>query len=190
MLEYCDYHTAVSGKARKLKKKSLFETKPDSIEAFVYELGIGNQIPESFRKADAIYIEPPWSTSFYKFDNTKNYDEFVSDAKRIIDELAVPAFVLHGKKDAMLWNPELTKQIDFVFHDNYKALIGVYNVSGNIPDFKTELEVAEYVISRYDCILDFCCGYGNTARWAVEYNKRCICTDISQKCIDYINGNS
>lgn len=51
-----------------------------------------------------------------------------------------------------------------------------------IPDCKNELELRDFVCSKYKKPLVFCCGYGNL----LNHTNSAIVSDINDECLHYI----
>jgi len=156
-------------------------------------------IPEIFRTADAIYTEPAWENGYEKFtdgsiaDGT-TFNAYMSGIKFLCKELSVPAFLVCGKSMIKYLQPDSYSNIEFVVHNNYPACCAMYGFHEPVI-FKNENEIRDFVFCRFNNVLDFSCGYGNTALFAEKHKKHCILSDINVKCIEYIierwckNGN-
>jgi hypothetical protein len=151
----------------------------------------------AFMRSDAIYAEPAWRDGYLIFakragisaDKTQ-YREYLSAIRGVIDDLRVPAYLVIGKHMIKALSPDHT--VDLKLH-GYPCHLAIWNAD-RLSDVKKSEDVLPKLAEQYSCILDFCCGYGNTAR-AISVinaralciiNKRFVCTDINKKCVAYI----
>ena len=74
-------------------------------------------------------------------------------------------------------------------HGGYKCFYAIYNYNVEITGITEQFGMIDYVCKNFDCILDFCCGYGIIVKDAIKYNKNCILSDINLSCLDWINEN-
>lgn len=181
------YHTAVGTYQTKQYTPLDGIYRSDNITAFTWDACRGYH--DAFGKADCIYIEPSWLNGYKKFiagteaQNT-TYKNYLDGIKQIIYKLNVPTFCLCGSQVCKMLKPDVIHAIDFVFH-NSKTEMAIWNVSEPLP-FHTEVEAREWVCDKYNCILDFSCGYGIIAEPVLSHNKKAILTDINPDCIRYI----
>lgn len=147
--------------------------------------------PELFKTADAIYSEVAWKNGYRKFvdgsiaENT-TFDLYIKSIVRVVKELNVPAFILCGRQMLKRLQPDRYIGIKFAFHNDYPAYIAIYNFHDGIAQIVDEADMLDFIFERFNNVLDFSCGYGETGMYAVIHEKKCILTDINAKCIDYI----
>lgn len=142
---------------------------------------------------DFIYSEPAWRTGYKIFieragqrmqdDSYRNYLDHI---KKLISRYNLPTYILMGYRMKKYLNPE--RCIDTNVHD-MKAFIGIWNSDIEIVPSRNNLEFLESIFHRYNCVYDFSCGYGNTARIALRLGKKFMCSDINKQCIYYIAKN-
>lgn len=173
-----DYHSALAEELHTEEGKSVYIGKV----AFVHD--INNGINPLFKHVDCIYAEPAWLNGYPKFIKragveSASFNEYKSNILNVVKELNKPSFIIMGKHMLKTMKPDYHYDI-LLYGGN--SVLGVYNYEG-IPVFKTTEQVLEYISKRFEVVLDFCCGYGNT----FEYFDRFIATDINKKCINYIN---
>ena len=73
-----------------------------------------------------------------------------------------------------------------VMQHNYKAVLAIWNAPKLEEPFVDNFDVSKIICKKYNKILNFCCGYGLTARDALEAGKRFICSDVNPRCVYYI----
>lgn len=150
-----------------------------------------NSIPDDFYKADAIYSELSWADGYSKFtsgsiaDGT-TFEDYIKNVRAVCVSLGAPSFLVCGKKMLSRLSPKRFFPISFAYHNNYPAFVAVFNYDDDIPEIKNERQLQDFLCSKYNNILDFCCGYGELAVYAEKHNKHCVLSDINVNCIEYI----
>lgn len=184
---YGKYHTAVGEYHTKVASPIVGIYRSDNITAFTWD--VCNGFHNEFSNADCIYVEPSWLQGYKKFiagteaQNTK-YKNYLDGIREIVKRLNVPTFLLCGYQVCKMLKPPIVYEMHFVFH-GCKTYMAIYNTESNLP-FTNEVEAREYVSEKYNCILDFSCGYGTIADPVVRNNKKAILSDINTDCIHYI----
>lgn len=192
---YGKYNTAVKGR----KDEVGASHKPESLEP--YEDGNGivslthnicEGAHEAFKACDCIYSEIAWQAGYGRFtEGTEaegsSHADYLDGIVRCIEGLQVPAFIVCGKREAKRMQPDAQKDIAFMYHGGSRAVLAAWNAA--IPDYvESELDARGCIIGEHSCVLDPCCGYGNTARIAVQAGKRGIMSDVNAECIAYIRS--
>lgn len=138
-----------------------------------------------FSQADVIYAEPAWRDGYEKFMRRAgangSFKSYLSWISNVILALEIPAYVVMGSHMKKQLAPDITMPIKL---HGYKCLLGIWKADE--IEAITNYDAVNQIAERYSCILDFCCGYGNTAIAAKRHNKRFICSDVNGKCIYYI----
>jgi len=160
--------------------------------ALVHDISTGT-LPEAFSECDAIYSEMPWRAGYDEFNNRAGmnnaipFNEFINKVNAVIAQLEIPIFLVWSKTlknrvapDAYIQPVTLHKQ---------PAVIFAWNVDG----FDLPFEWPDYVqaiCKKYNCIGDWCCGYGSTAYYAHQEKKRTVASDVNRNCINYLADES
>jgi hypothetical protein len=140
-----------------------------------------------FKKANVIYSEPAWKDGYDKFLNRagfkskegyEGFKKYLYHIRKTIFELGIPAYIIMGKHMLKYLEPDKTKEVKL---HGYGCLAGLYN-GAELKEVLNNKDVLKYVTRRYKMVLDFSCGYGNTAKEANKF----ICSDINPKCIYYV----
>lgn len=148
-----------------------------------------------YHRPTVIYSEPAWNHGYQIFCERAgleyhdgDYEKYLTGIKRVIDILSIPTYLIIGKKMSKILEPEDAWPISL---RGTPALVAVWNIK-QLKEPRSVLygmkntDVIEYVVDNYDCILDFCCGFGNIIEPAFKKGKRVICSDINADCIHYI----
>jgi hypothetical protein len=138
-----------------------------------------------FSRADVIYAEPAWRDGYEKFmlraGATGDFKKYLVCISNVILALDIAAYIVMGRHMKRQLAPDLTMPIKL---HGYKCLLGIWKADA--IEAKTNYDAVNHIASEYSCMLDFCCGYGNTAVAAKNHNKRFVCSDVNRKCIYYI----
>lgn len=157
--------------------------------AFVHDL-TEDYFPDEFFRADVVYSEISWTQGFDVFQeragNAENKGmvyKYLLNVKRCIEELDVPGYIIGGKRLMRLLKPEDIHKVYWEFHG-----IQVYALLFNGADLpryetKTQMDVLGFVAKNYGCVLDYSCGYGNTALKCIDEGAEFVMSDVNPKCI-------
>ena len=156
--------------------------------AMIYNI-LNPFIPSAWRYSDVIYCEPSWQEGYKVFCDRAEYtyrkSDYILYLKRIeelIDTLDKPAFIIGGKHMLQHLNPYSMSPIRLL---GSKAFLCVYKTKQH-KKFDKNFDVISYLAERYNYVLDFCCGYGNTARIFKKAGKLFVCSDFNSKCVYYV----
>ena len=186
------YNTAVKGAGNYAKNENrrIIGVRSGKHVSVLQHDMCSDTIPEIFMEADAIYAEPAWKNGYEKFtggsiaDGT-TFNAYMQGIRNLCRKLAIPAFVICGRSMTKDLMPDAYFNIEFAFHNNYPACCAVYGFHEPVM-LKNENEIKDFVFSHFNNVLDFSCGYGNTALYAEKHGKHCILSDINVACIEYI----
>lgn len=161
----------------------------DGSIVFAHDLTKG--VDQRFALAEAIYSEPAWKDGYGKFIERAGVDSdptyagylrYLHAIRSTIHELGVPAYIIMGKHMMKYLQPGCAHPV--MLH-SYECLLGCYNTP-YVPDARTNDDVLAFVAKYYDNVLDFSCGYGNTARAVKVRRRHFICSDVNPKCVYYV----
>jgi len=180
----------------------------DDEEPYIFDDGsivqvhdIFNPLPEFMKKADLVFVDPPWNqgnmTSFYtKADkvNTFKYEPFYKRIFECIQEISPKmAFVEVGKEylpDFIIEMRKIYKYVTFYNSSYYHRDINrCYIVQGSDKrlnlrlDDMDEEDIIAWITENveYDCIADLCMGRGLVGLYSYKNNKRFVGTELNHK---------
>lgn len=135
-------------------------------------------------QADAVYAEPAWRHGYAVFAQRAGvsaapYPQYLAAIRTAVVSLAVPTYLLAGTHMLKDLAPDRTQPLRLFGYDCRLAIWKGQVLEG----CRTPGQVVGQLATRYHCLLDFCCGYGQTAEAAVAAGKRFICADINAKCV-------
>lgn len=155
---------------------------------------IENEYHEFYQDVDILYSEPAWAHGYNLFMNkskfkSSNFYNYVKNICKFIVKSKKPAVIICGKKDSALYKkllPFTSQEIILKIH-NCKSVALFFKLQPNII-FQDNEEILEYLSTKYNCVGDFCCGYGNTADAFYSKGKNFVVSDVIPECIAYIKN--
>lgn len=148
---------------------------------------IVNGLPFEFSKCDILYTELSWVAGIDKFNNRSNeetsYEEYMIGVSKTIKSSCRATIIISGKKDKP-YLPYTDTILDIKLNGaNAQAYVYNHVVKG---EHYTTNALLEYLSNEFNCIGDFCCGYGNSGHVFMKNNKNFVMSDYNKKCITYI----
>ena len=182
------YHTALNSKksiSQTIEGTEKFETKICS--AFRYDFIPEQSLPKEYDECDFLYVEVPYPQGIKIFDEranikkTRTVDEFALALTKIIENAKKPigivtSKILHKKL------PPPDDLYDIKIHIG-KVTFAIHNLDVSYK-FKTSTDLMNYVANNYECLGDFCCGYGYPLLEYLKFGgKKIIASDYNSQCI-------
>ena len=183
MGKYDGYHTAYVAEQFKLPALERADF-PDGV-AIRNDIMIGD-LPNEFAKCDCLYSELPWRKGFYEFDKRagiwgRDYSDFLAAVRRHIEAGNKPAVIVTGVHAVKRLAPHMICETQ-LNGENMLAL--VWNM--RVPVSGDTHRVLQTLTENFDCIGDFCCGYGGTGMAARRAGKQFVMSDHNGSCIRYV----
>ncbi|OGS40529.1 MAG: hypothetical protein A3K77_00865 [Euryarchaeota archaeon RBG_13_31_8] len=183
------YHSALKKNNILSKYEPLSGPIKDSLENIVFKHDITDGVNLLlFKNADIIYIEPAWKDGFEEFNKraeTKkkvSYNDYLIAIRETIIQLELPTIVIMGKYMLNVLSPSSTIQTKI---HGYQCLAGLWNINFE-EESKDNFSIINTLTLNYNCVLDFCCGCGNTGKIFKEHGKNFIMSDLNGRCVTYI----
>jgi len=177
------YHTAL-GDDIKVEPADIVRV-GDSV-AFCHDLMEG--LPADYDVCDVLYTELPWRNGFDKFneragvDDGRAYEDFMAALSDILLRVNKLTIIVTGSHAERLL-PAPTMKFDCLL--NGGQAIG-YVYGGAFHGKGDTVAILKTLALKYQCIGDFCCGYGRSAKIFHDAGKRFVVSDYNAKCIGYI----
>lgn len=191
--DYRLYNTAVRSARDGSRERAECAAYPGVVElkgikAFKHDICKGAH--PVFHEADGMYSEIAWKAGYSSFTADTDaqgttHSEYLLGLKSCIYELRIPTYIVCGKREAAKLNPQAVKGIRFLYHHGSPAVLCAW-FAGIPAGIETDVDAREHMVGKSSCILDPCCGFGNTARRAVSLRKRGIMADINEECVAYV----
>lgn len=178
------YHTAL--KAGRVEEAPPLD-RADFQDGIALCHNIWQPIPAEYSQCDIVYAEPPWRHGYDVFNeragtNDPPWPDFMRRIATIIRESKCPVVITSGKAALpYLDQPDNCYETQLNGAD---ALLICYGVT--LERYETSEFALNEICARFDCIGDWCCGYGLTAVMARRYGKRFVVSDHNATCVGYM----
>ncbi|MFW9872935.1 MAG: hypothetical protein ACFFG0_07525 [Candidatus Thorarchaeota archaeon] len=147
-------------------------------------------LPLEFNQCDVLYSEPAWKSGYSTFleradKKDSTYEQYISSINKIIMEYKYNKaiwLIIGSHIIRKIVKPERILKINL---HNFETNLCGWNDS-NSYNFKTNYEFITLLSKKYNCVGDFCCGYGNTGYIFQINKKNFVLSDFNPKCIYYI----
>jgi len=181
------YATAIKHKTEqgiKLPKlKEFFKNRKVSFEILDLILE-AHKVNELIKKADVVFGEVPWEAGTKKFyevkgeEPQKHLDLIKSIYKLVLNNQSKPFYLICSKKTAKALHVVLPYQYELRLNDHTGMLV---TNQQDWEEKESNVEVLEDLGNRFNCIYDFCCGYGNCAYHFMKQREtnRAILSDLN-----------
>lgn len=183
-----EYHSA-TGKDGAVEAPDLDHWEGRCGVALVHDIGAEPNLPAVFDQTDVLYAEPPFRPGYEKFHDRAGvtpkltYPAFIAVCSQTIKAKGGVLIVgRHAEKYAAA--PTYSHPVELHKH-GWEALALWY---GMAPDHvpATVDDIIRYLAARFECVGDFCCGYGVTGRHFAQAGKRFVLSDVVPSCIGYL----
>ena len=180
------YHTALKSERISAAQRTRVEM-PAGV-AFVHDL-LRGPLPDEYAACDVFYADLPWPAGFAEFERRaglapgRSYGEFMAAVSRIINTVPRPILLTAGKL-ALRHLPKPAAIVSSKLN-GAACLVMTYHL-GIVPDCADTVALLEWLAERFQCIGDFCCGYGRAGRIFAKHGKRFVMSDYNSECIGYI----
>lgn len=181
-----DYHSALTSPLPGLAPLDRWERQGIG-RVFVHDIMRG--LPDQYDAADVLYADLPWGHGFASFyeraghnDPPVRYEEWLYQLNRTIVASHRPAVLIHGRNAMRYlggWASIGTKL------NGAPAIATIYGRPGPLMGDSTQ-GIVEQLAERFECIGDFCCGYGRALRQFKEAGRTFVGSDINPECIGYV----
>tara|TARA_R110000787_G_scaffold129023_4_gene240820 strand:- start:616 stop:1197 length:582 start_codon:yes stop_codon:yes gene_type:complete len=185
------YHTALKNKSvtyRGIKETVRFEQQNGIMLKHNF---VSDGLAVEFNECDVLYAEPPYSPSGLKVFNERaeidniNFKNLIAALSKILNEWTKPVYLIMSKTD-LVKLPSADVIVETTLNGNAVSM-GVWNENCPIVLPSAEL-VCQELGSRYKCMGDFACGYGNSVKnFLIGGGQRFVASDYDGKCVTIIS---
>ena len=184
------YHSALTPELKNLQEVDFYKIK-NSI-AFYYNITDHFGLPKEYNNCDVLYTELAWMKGLNNFNKRANikshYNKYILSINNIIRTNKIPIIIVTGINDSKKLLPP--NMCLYTKLNGAKAMANVYNFKYNIKyDYNDTNIIIKNLSKKFNCVGDFCCGYGNTGNIFYKNNKDFIMSDYNKKCIGFIKKN-
>lgn len=163
----------------------------DGSTALQFDVTTG-PLPAAYEACDVLYADLPWARGQGVFNAragaTATHSDLL-DAVAAIVTADTPAYLVLGRQDlCRLPVPTTTLPVRL---NQYAAVTAAWvsaRDAGRIRAARptTDVELIRHLAGWHNCVGDFFCGYGRTARIFAEAGKRFVVSDYNARCVGYI----
>jgi len=179
-----DYHTALRSDNNRWPRLDRFK----GIYGIAFQADINNGIPIAMHEADVWYSDIPWRDGYKKFsdragiEQIRPYTELLERLGREIMEISRPTVLITGKHAVRYLLPESTVKVILNGSSAVACLWGRFSFNGML----NTVDILKSLACEYQCIGDFCCGYGRAGKIFAQAGKRYVMSDLNPECVGYI----
>lgn len=155
--------------------------------AMVHDLLTG-PLPREFDRCDVFYTDLPWRAGFKVFERRAGktgrvYLELMRALGLLVTKLWDRPMILIGGKTELRHLPPCRSERTILNGD--RAIAAIY---GQLPaiDYSDSWEIQRGLARHYQCVGDFCCGYGRVGRIFRRAGRRFVMSDYNARCIGFI----
>tara|TARA_Y100000310_G_scaffold140706_1_gene140121 strand:- start:2547 stop:2999 length:453 start_codon:yes stop_codon:yes gene_type:complete len=142
-------------------------------------------------ECDVIFADMPWRPGYDEFNRRAGsslghppWPEFVQNVSRLVANIEAPVVLLWGKHAERYMLPsEWQRPVE---SNGRPAILHGWRLDRFGADGMDRLDIVRLLAHRYDCLGDFCCGYGETGYIATQLGKRFVMSDFNALCIGHI----
>jgi len=179
-----DYHSALGDKMTHWPRLDRFQ----GIHGVAFQADLNHGIPIAMYEADVWYSDLPWRDGYTKFADRAGikqampYTELLERIGKEIRDIGRPTVLITGKHAVRYLKPETTAEVTL---NGGSAVACLWN-RRSWPGAVDTVALLKYLASEYQCVGDFCCGYGRAGRIFVQAGKRYVMSDLNPECVGYI----
>lgn len=196
------YHSALnSGKSDGSEYRAIgrYELAAEGSVAFAYDLSQSSVLPKEYDACDLLYSEVPWAAGYKVFvdragSNTSSYQYFLNNVAAICRSEKRAVVLVVGKAASRVVQASVPDSLSYDITLNGGSAVAMcWNVSldsmPTINDTPDTISLLAELAGRFDCVGDFCCGFGVTGNEFRKRGKRFVMSDINKRCIGAISQN-
>ena len=180
------YHTALKRGAELKGAEACQRAEARGSVVLVHDL-LSGPLPSEFERCDVLYTDLPWRAGFKTFEARagkagRAYQDFMAAVSRVV-QLRHKPIVLIGGKTEMRYLPACTVKPTVLNGD--EAMAAIY---GRLPrlDLTDSWSILNSLVRHYQCVGDFCCGYGRAGRVFLRAGKQFVMSDYNAQCVGFI----
>ncbi len=183
-----DYHGA---HRKPVTAPAMEQWKGYGCTAFVHDVMASSVFPAEYNPCDVMVADLPWRNGYDAFNRRagivdgRTYATFMERVAEITESALSPLYLVTGRH-ALPMLPTPDAVLPMRLNGDDAVAIGYRPGKEANGRYGITQEFLCVLAQRYDCLGDFCCGYGRTARFALRSGKRAVVSDLNPRCIGYI----
>lgn len=189
------YHSALGRYSYQAETPSYNPAEFPHGEVHYYDVTSGLAKMGFIEKADVIYSDLPWRNGYHKFYKRSgliprlNYHDFLGYIGMQLLVLGKPAVIVsgdHARIPLTFYDTSIATRLN-----GAKARAYLWKIKPDVLEGCADsVEIIHRLADGYNCVGDFCCGYGRAGRIFAEHGCRFVLSDINADCIGYITENA
>jgi hypothetical protein len=178
------YHTALGDRPAAGAAVDFYEGR----RGIVFQADLSNGIPLPMYSADVWYADLPWRDGYQRFADRAGVNPKLPFAALmellggLIANAQVPAVMVTGKHAVKHLRPYEVSQAKLNGAKAVACLWGIRPWEGVLD----ATEILAALSQEYDCVGDFCCGYGRSGEVFSRAGKRYVLSDLNASCVGEI----
>src|SRR5262245_57087728 len=183
------YHTALKS-SRRMTGRPRQRARLRAGVTLVHDL-LRGPLPAEYEACDVLYSDLPWQSGFAEFERragvaaARSYSAFLAAISRILQYDSRPAVLVTGKH-ALPHLPSPAQVLESTLNGDDCLALFYRSEREIVGRFPTTIDLLHWLAERYQCVGDFCCGYGRAGRIFAEHGKQFVMSDYNAECIGYI----
>lgn len=179
-----NYHTALGNQPQSGVATLFYEGR----RGIVFQADLSDGIPPQMHDADVWYADLPWRAGYQKFAERAGvaprmpFADFMEFLGGMIAAGGVPAVMVTGKHAVRHLRPPAVADAKLNGSAAVACLWGLPAWDGSRDAEVILRELAK----EYECVGDFCCGYGRSGVAFSRAGKRYVLSDLSAYCVGEI----
>lgn len=184
------YHSAHLSPVHDVAPVDHWEGEDGSV-AFVHDLLWAETLPDEYDRCDVLYADLPWRSGFQAFNDRagihdgRTYRDFMAHVRKIIGVANRPTVLVSGKH-ALRYLPTPAQTLPVRMTGTGQAALAIFYHLVTADNWVVNGRVLHVLARTYECVGDFCCGYGNAPRAFARQGKPWVASDVNPSCIGYI----
>lgn len=180
------YNSALDANNKDLDKGECRWYCREDLRGSVEHLNIIHDLPVLSYLSDVVYSEPAWRNGYEKFSKkakepVSSFEDYMMMLVHRVILNKKPAFIVAGRESNDYFDETYFDRFPILLNGG-RAMVYVYMNVEYSGECETTDELTDWLSDRYDCCMDFCCGYGEHL---FKFDKF-VASDINDKCLGYI----
>lgn len=182
------YHSAL--KSQGVDQNTDICERVESGESVAFAFDINKcQLPKEYDRCDVLYIEPSWKSGIREFNKragVKDYAflQYKSALESIVGVISIPLVIVAGSD----FNDMPFQKKYYTKLNGYPCFAFVFGKL-ELQNVESNESILSELADKFNCIGDFCCGYGLSGKIFRRYGKEFVMSDYNKRCINYIKEN-
>ena len=178
------YHTALGNQSQPGEAMTFYAGR----RGIVFQADLSDGIPIPMYEADVWYSDLPWQAGYKKFADRAgiaprmSFQELMGFIGGLIANSGMPSVMVTGKHAVKHLRPSAVSKATLNGSDAVACLWGIEQWNGT----RDAQAILQLLADKYECVGDFCCGYGRSGLEFSRASKRYVMSDLSPYCVGQV----